>query len=126
MLWPFAVDRTLMFDTERARLSPPDTMSTHFDLQPAIAACRTASAGSLILRFHRKDRSMCARRYRFAGEKVFDMGQTIDGCHSARQCPKWGYELPHRERSGEIPYPRPRRAPAAPIGRGGRAGSNLL
>src|SRR3981081_4108051 len=96
MLRAFAVDRTLMFDTERARLPPPDTMSTHFDLQPAIAACRAASAGSFVLRFHRKDRSMCARRYRFTGEKVFDIGQTIDGCHSARQCPKWARELSQR------------------------------
>jgi hypothetical protein len=46
MLRPFAVDRTLMCDTERARLAAPDLMSTHFDLQPAIAACRTGSAGS--------------------------------------------------------------------------------
>jgi hypothetical protein len=46
MLRAFAVNRTLMFDTERAWLARPDMMSTHFDLQPAIAACRTGSAGS--------------------------------------------------------------------------------
>jgi hypothetical protein len=42
-----------MLDTERTRLPWPDPMSTHFDLQPAIAAGCTASTGSLILRFHR-------------------------------------------------------------------------
>jgi hypothetical protein len=46
MLRAFTVNRTLMFDTERAWLARPDMMSTHFDLQPAIAACRTGSAGS--------------------------------------------------------------------------------
>jgi len=49
MLRAFAVNRTLMFDAERARLSPPDLMSAHFDLQPAIAARRAASAGSRLL-----------------------------------------------------------------------------
>src|ERR1700738_2429931 len=46
MLRAFAVNRALMFDAERARFAGPDMMSTHFDLQPAIAACRTGSAGS--------------------------------------------------------------------------------
>jgi hypothetical protein len=46
MLRAFAVNRALMFDTERAWFAGPDMMSTHFDLQPAIAACRTGSAGS--------------------------------------------------------------------------------
>jgi hypothetical protein len=38
-----------MFDAERARLSPPDLISAHFDLQPAIAARRAGSAGSRLL-----------------------------------------------------------------------------
>jgi hypothetical protein len=46
MLRTFAVDRTAMFDAERTGLARPDLVATHFDLQPAIAACRTASAGS--------------------------------------------------------------------------------
>src|SRR5258708_13104755 len=54
MLRAIAVDGTLMVDTERARLSPRNPMSTHFDLQPAIAACRAASAASLIVAFHRE------------------------------------------------------------------------
>src|SRR5258708_32450434 len=53
VLRAIAVDGTLMVDTERARLSPRNPMSTHFDLQPAIAACRAASAASLIVAFHR-------------------------------------------------------------------------
>jgi len=53
MLWTFAVNRTLMFDTERTWLAWPDLMSAHFDLQPAIAACRTGSTGSLIGALHR-------------------------------------------------------------------------
>jgi hypothetical protein len=57
MLGAFAVDRTLMLDTERARLSTPDVMSTHLDLQPAIAAGRAASASSLNLGFHRSRQS---------------------------------------------------------------------
>src|SRR6202051_1813660 len=46
MLRTFAVDRAPMFDAERARFASLDPMSTHFDLQPAIAARGTASAGS--------------------------------------------------------------------------------
>jgi hypothetical protein len=46
MLRAFAVDRTLMFDAERARLPRPDLVSAYFDLQPAITARRAASAGS--------------------------------------------------------------------------------
>jgi hypothetical protein len=46
MLGALVVNRALMFDAERARLSPPDPMPAHLDLQPAIAACRTASAAS--------------------------------------------------------------------------------
>src|SRR6202790_1625944 len=42
-----------MFDAERTRLPRPDLMSAHSDLQPAVAACRAASAASLIGRFHR-------------------------------------------------------------------------
>src|ERR1700676_4953620 len=49
MLRALAVNRTLMLDAERARLPPPDFMSGPFDLQPAIAACRAASAGSQML-----------------------------------------------------------------------------
>jgi hypothetical protein len=41
-----------MFDAEWTGLSPPDPMPTHLDLQPAIAACRTVSAGSLIAKVH--------------------------------------------------------------------------
>jgi hypothetical protein len=47
MLRALAVDRTPVFDTERTRLARPDLMSTHFDLQPAIAAGRAASASPL-------------------------------------------------------------------------------
>jgi hypothetical protein len=46
MLGTLAVDRTLVFDTERTRLPRLDLVSTHFDLQPAVAAGRAASAGS--------------------------------------------------------------------------------
>jgi hypothetical protein len=74
MLGAFAVDRTLMLDTERARLPAPDPMPAHFDLQPAIAASRTASAASLMLRRHRQDRSARARRYAFP-VKIFDIGK---------------------------------------------------
>src|SRR6202158_5227353 len=49
MLRALAVNRALMFDAERTRLPRPDPMSAHFDLQPAIAACRAASAGSQML-----------------------------------------------------------------------------
>jgi hypothetical protein len=49
MLRAFAVNRTPMFDTERTRLSWPDLMPAHFDLQPAIAAGSAASAGSQML-----------------------------------------------------------------------------
>ena len=42
-----------MFDTERTWLAWLDLMSAHLDLQPAIAACRTASTGSLIGALHR-------------------------------------------------------------------------
>jgi hypothetical protein len=45
----FAVDRTLISDVERTRIARPDMISTHFDLQPAIAARGTASTGSLVL-----------------------------------------------------------------------------
>src|ERR1700722_5385433 len=45
MLRAFTIDRALMFDAERARFASLDPMSTHFDLQPAIAARGTASAG---------------------------------------------------------------------------------
>src|SRR5258706_6957664 len=38
-----------MFNTVRARLSAPDPMPTHFDLQPAIAACRAAATASQVL-----------------------------------------------------------------------------
>jgi hypothetical protein len=38
-----------MLDTERAWLAALDPMSAHFDLQPAIAACRAASAGSVVV-----------------------------------------------------------------------------
>jgi hypothetical protein len=38
-----------MSDAERTRLAGPDPMSAHFDLQPAIAARRAASAGSRVL-----------------------------------------------------------------------------
>src|SRR6266851_2324907 len=41
-----------MFDAERTRLAWPDLMSAHFDLQPAIAASRTAATGPLIFGFH--------------------------------------------------------------------------
>jgi hypothetical protein len=37
-----------MRDTERAWLAALDPMPAHFDLQPAIAARRAASAGSLV------------------------------------------------------------------------------
>jgi hypothetical protein len=46
MLRAFAVDRTLMFDAERARLARLDLVSAYFDLQPAVTACRAGSAGS--------------------------------------------------------------------------------
>jgi len=36
-------------DAERTRLARPDPMSAHFDLQPAVAAGRTASAASVVL-----------------------------------------------------------------------------
>src|SRR5450756_370475 len=49
VLRAFAVDGTLTRDTERTRLARPDVMPTHFDLQPAVAARRAASAGSPLL-----------------------------------------------------------------------------
>jgi hypothetical protein len=49
MLGAFAVDRTLICDTERTRLARPDLMPAHLDLQPAVAAGRAVSAGSLTL-----------------------------------------------------------------------------
>jgi hypothetical protein len=35
-----------MFDAERTRLARLDLVSAYFDLQPAVTACRAASAGS--------------------------------------------------------------------------------
>jgi hypothetical protein len=52
MLRAFAVDRTLVCDAKRTRLSWPDPMSTYLDLQPAVAACRAASAASLSFGLH--------------------------------------------------------------------------
>jgi hypothetical protein len=52
MLRTFTVDRALVRDAERTRLSWSDPMSTHLDLQPAIAACRAASTASLSFRLH--------------------------------------------------------------------------
>jgi len=49
MLRAFVVNRTLMRDTERARLAMLDPMPAYFDLQPAVAARRAASAGSVML-----------------------------------------------------------------------------
>ena len=48
MLGAFAIDRTLTSDTERTRLARSDVMSTHFDLQPAVAARRAGSTGSQV------------------------------------------------------------------------------
>jgi hypothetical protein len=56
-----------MLDAERTRLAWPNPMSTHFDLQPAIAACRTASAASLVVRFHRGGQPSV---------RIFDCAQT--------------------------------------------------
>jgi hypothetical protein len=54
-------------------------MSTYFDLQPAVTACRAASAGSRILGFHRRGQTLAAllagnlfretRRFRKAGSR---------------------------------------------------------
>jgi hypothetical protein len=52
MLRTFAINRTSMLDTERTWLSLVDSVATHLDLQPAIAACRAASAGSGRLLVH--------------------------------------------------------------------------
>src|SRR6266436_4419094 len=52
MLRAFAVDRTLVCDAKRTRLPWPYPMSTYLDLQPAVAACRTASAASLSFGLH--------------------------------------------------------------------------
>jgi hypothetical protein len=49
VLGTLAVDRTLVLDAERTWLAGPDMVSTHFDLQPAIAACRAVSTGSQVL-----------------------------------------------------------------------------
>src|ERR1700730_10929847 len=46
MLGALVVNRALMRDAERTRLSAPDLMAPHFDLQPAVAAGRAATAGS--------------------------------------------------------------------------------
>src|SRR3984893_1747375 len=53
MLRAFAVNRTLVSDAERTGVSRPDPMPTHFDLQPAGATCRAASAASLAYLLHR-------------------------------------------------------------------------
>jgi hypothetical protein len=49
MLGTFAVNRTPICDAERTRLAGPDVMPTYFDLQPAVAARRAASASSRML-----------------------------------------------------------------------------
>src|SRR3984893_4135481 len=57
MLRAFAVNRTLVSDAERTGVSGVDPMPTHLDLQPAIAACRAASAASLAFLLHRLNRA---------------------------------------------------------------------
>jgi hypothetical protein len=77
MLGALTVDRTLMRDTERARLAPADPMSAHLDLQPAIAACGAAAAGSLLLLVQTDSAVDC---YRSDLRRIDRRAQSISGC----------------------------------------------
>jgi hypothetical protein len=66
-LRPLTVDRTTMFDAERAGLSWTDMMAANLDLQPAIAARGIVSAASFVVELHCASLNKDARKEIAAG-----------------------------------------------------------